>query len=54
MLSLEGSQTKAKEAPFPHEVQLTLLDANPTFQCLGIETKFFNTKFMILDVTMKH
>ena len=29
--SLEGSLTKAKEAPSPHEVGLTPLDTNPVF-----------------------
>ena len=29
--SLEGWPTKAKEAPSPHEVRLTLLDINPVF-----------------------
>ena len=33
--SLEGSPTKAKEAPSPHEVRLAPLDTNPVFQCLG-------------------
>ena len=33
--SLEGSPTKAKEAPSPHEVRLAPLDTNPIFQCLG-------------------
>ena len=33
--SLEGSPTKAKEVPSPHEVRLALLDTNPVFQCLG-------------------
>ena len=32
--SLEGWPTKAKEATSPYEVQLTLLDTNPLFQCL--------------------
>ena len=32
---LEGLPTKAKEAPFPHEVRLALLDTNSVFQCLG-------------------
>ena len=32
--SHEGSPTKAKEAPSPHEVRLTLLDIIPVFQCL--------------------
>ena len=32
--SLEGWPTKAKEAPSPHKVRLTLLDTNPVFQCL--------------------
>ena len=26
----------AKEAPFPHEIRLTLLDNNPVFQCLTL------------------
>ena len=30
--TLEGSPTKAKEAP-PHEVRLAPLDTNPAFQC---------------------
>ena len=33
--TLEGLPTNAKEAPFPHEVRLALLDTNPVFQCLG-------------------
>ena len=33
--SLEGSPTKAKEAPSPHEVRLVPLDNNPVFQCLA-------------------
>ena len=33
--SLEGSPTKVKEAPSPHEVRLALLDSNPVFQSLG-------------------
>ena len=33
--TLEGLPTKAKEAPFPREVRLALLDTNPVFQCLG-------------------
>ena len=33
--SLEGWPTKAKEAPYPDEVRLALLDTNPVFQCLG-------------------
>ena len=33
--SLEGSPTKAKEAPSPHKVRLASLDTNPVFQCLG-------------------
>ena len=35
--SLEGLQTKAKEAPSPHEVRVTPLDTNPLFQCHGNE-----------------
>ena len=34
--SLEGSPTKTKEAPFPHEVRLALLDTKPVFQCLRL------------------
>ena len=34
--SLEGWPTKAKEAPFPHEVRLALLGTNPVFQSLGV------------------
>ena len=33
--SLEGSPTKAKEAPSFDEMRLALLDTNPLFQCLG-------------------
>ena len=33
--SLEGCSTKAKGAPSPQEVILTLLGTNPVFQCLG-------------------
>ena len=33
--SLEGWPTKAKEAPFPHEVRMSPLDTNPVFQSLG-------------------
>ena len=29
----EGWPTKAKEAPSPHEVRLTLLDTNLIFDC---------------------
>ena len=32
--SLEGLRTKAKEAPSPHEVRLSLLDTNPVFHSL--------------------
>ena len=32
---LERWPTKAKEAPFPHEVRLALLYTNPVFQSLG-------------------
>ena len=28
---LEGWPTKAKKAPYPHEVRLTPLDTNPVF-----------------------
>ena len=33
-LSLEGWPTKAKKAPFPHELRLAPWDTNPVFQCL--------------------
>ena len=33
--SLEGSPTKAKEAPSPHEVRMAPLDTNPVFECRG-------------------
>ena len=33
--SLEGWPTKAKEAPSPHEVRMSLLDTKPVFQSLG-------------------
>ena len=33
--SLEGWPTKAKEAPFPHEVRLAPLDTNPVFHSRG-------------------
>ena len=33
--SLEGSPTKAKEAPSPHEVRLATLDTSPDFNILG-------------------
>ena len=33
--SVEGWSNKAKEAPSPHEVRLTLLETNPVFHCLG-------------------
>ena len=32
---LEGWPTKAKEAPYTHEVRLAPLDTNQVFQCLG-------------------
>ena len=38
-LSLEGWPTKAKEAPSPHEVRMSLLDTNPVFQSLGGNTR---------------
>ena len=36
--SLEGWPTKAKVAPSPHQVRVTLLDTNPGFQCVGEKT----------------
>ena len=46
--SLEGSATKAKETPSPHEVRLALLDSNPVFKCLkevkkGLHETFWGT-----------
>ena len=38
--SLEGWPTKAKEAPSPHEVRLTMLDNKPVFQRLGGDIYF--------------
>ena len=45
--SLEGWPTKAKEAPFPHQVGLALLDTNPVFQCLGRNSGFILVSFFI-------
>ena len=39
--SLEGSPTKAKEAPSLHEVRMSSLDTNPVFQSLGGNKKVF-------------
>ena len=36
--SLEGSPTKAKQAPSPHEVRLAPLDTNPVLHCLRVTT----------------
>ena len=44
--SLEGSPTKAKEAPFPQEVRLDSLDTNPVFQYL----REFHIGIILLDV----
>ena len=35
--SPKGWPTKAKEAPFPHEVRLAIEDTNPVFQCINIK-----------------
>ena len=43
--SLEGWPTKAKEAPFPHEVRLAPLDTNPVVQCLGDNTFVYPLSF---------
>ena len=40
--SLKRWPTKAKEAPSPHEVRPTQLDANPVFQYLG-DKKILNS-----------
>ena len=42
--SLEGSPTKAKEAPSPHEVRISPLDTNPVFQSLGGNLKTCKVK----------
>ena len=47
--SVEGSPTKAKEAPSPNEIRLALLDTNPVFQSLSIYTKLINMPTEILD-----
>ena len=41
--SLEGLQTKAREAPSPHDLRLVPLDTNPVFQCLVIKTNTENS-----------
>ena len=42
--SPEGWPTKAKEAPSPHEVLLTLLDTNPVFLMYwGYHMTYLNT-----------
>ena len=48
--SREGQPTKAKEAPSPHEVRLTLLDTNLVFQCL-VETKVRLENLKILGLS---
>ena len=45
--TLEGSLTKAEEAPSPHEVRLAPLDTNPVFQCLGGEDFRENSSFVL-------
>ena len=40
--SLEGWLTKAKEAPSPHEVRLSLLDSNQVFQILRVFLLYIN------------
>ena len=47
--SLEGSPTKAKEAPSLHEVRLAPLDTNPVFQCFGEKTFCKNADFIFVD-----
>ena len=41
--SVEGWPIKAKEAPSPHEVGMSLLDTNPVFQSLEGEGIFIVT-----------
>ena len=45
--SLAGLQTKAKEAPSPHEVRLAPLDTNPVFQSLGSATLILSFKIVL-------
>ena len=47
--SLEGFPTKAKEAPSPHEVRLTPLEANPIFQCLPESLKLEISNLLNID-----
>ena len=49
--SLEGWPTKAKEAPSPHEVRMSLLDTNPVFQSLGGNLKTCKVKSLKKTLT---
>ena len=48
--SLEGSPTKAKEAPSLHEVRLAPLDTNPVFQCLGENLRQTKCSFYLTNL----
>ena len=47
--SLEGSPTKANEAPSPHEVRLVPLDTNPVFPYLGDHSKLLDYLKLVLS-----
>ena len=51
--SLEGSPTKAKEEPSPHELRLVLLDINPVFQCLEEKNIFIGAQKSIKNEEKK-
>ena len=53
MPSIDGWPTKAKEAPFPHEVRLTPLDTNPVFQCLRENFQCFDSMTLNSYAEMK-
>ena len=50
--SLEGWQTKAKEAHSPHEVRLAPLDTNPVFQSLGAVIKLSLSLYLLSCVVI--
>ena len=47
--SQDGSPTKAKKAPSPHEVRMAPLDTNPVFQCLAEELRMELRTYMELE-----
>ena len=52
--SLEGSTTKAKEAPSPHEVRPAPLDTNPVLQCLTESISLLYNEQFHYSATLKH